>query len=139
MKIAMKSWTLASRTALGLVGACFILALTGCEDGDSGPALQPPTTDLSGAWKAIATTNGEAGNQYFAMSLNQSGNTLAGLAGDDPLSGTISGNILDLTVTDVDEGYSSAVIGSVNPGNVNQIAGTWSDQTGTGTWRAQRN
>jgi hypothetical protein len=135
----MKWWKLARGTALALVLACGMTALTGCEsDDDDSVDLQPPAADLSGTWEAYSTDNAEPGNAYFILQLTQDGNSLSGLVGDDPVSGTISGIVVDLIVSDTEEGYSTAVTGSLHPDNYNLMAGTWSDITGSGTWRARR-
>jgi hypothetical protein len=131
-------WTQAKVIALALMGACCLVGVTGCEGDDGGADLQAPAADLAGAWQAYATPDGGTDNLYFTMQLTQNGNNLAGQAGDDPLSGTISGMVVDLVITDTEEGYSTAVNGALNPDNFNQMAGTWSDKTGSGTWRARR-
>ncbi len=135
----MKWWKLARGTALALVLACGMTALTGCEsDDDDSVDLQPPATDLSGTWEAYSTKDGESGNAYFFLQLAQNGNSVSGLLDGYPVGGTISGIVVDWIVSDTEEGYSTAMTGSLHPDNYNLLAGTWSDITGSGTWRARR-
>ncbi len=138
MEIEVNWLKAASKTMLGVICACCVAVLTGCEDDSGGSDLDAPSTDLSGTWQALATTDGEADIMYFALQLSQSGNNLSGLAGEDPLSGTISGNVVDLIITDTEGGYTTAASGALDPDNMNQMAGTWTDVTGSGTWRARR-
>ncbi len=70
-----------------------MLAMMGCEGSDGGSELQSPSTDLSGSWRAAASENGSSEEMYFFMQLTQSGNSVSGSAGDDPLTGTISGTV----------------------------------------------
>ena len=92
--------------------------LTDAGDPRSATFLLPPRARIYGGF---AGTEDTLGQRIIAAGMS-----------------VLSGNIGDLVLTDTEEGYSTTVTGSVHPDNFNLMAGSWTDKTGNGTWRARR-
>jgi hypothetical protein len=135
------------RLAILAVIAVFVLVGCGGGGGDSsGPAPGPPTVNVTGTWDASMTitggTQGPVGFHWTAVfTVVQSGSSVSGTGvtssgSGGQVSGSVSGDDLDITLTQTTPCTGTYHgIGMVNAAS-NQMSGTYSGADCNGTLQA---
>ena len=86
------------RIALFLLAVLMMTGVAGCGGGDDGgPTGSTATTDVTGSWTGTGTITG-TGTYSTWFNLSQSGTSVTGTWEDYPVSGSIDGDTLHLTL-----------------------------------------
>ncbi len=127
------------------VSAFLMIATTGCngggDDGGSGGGgdeQEAAAADMTGTWQGIII-DAEA-VEVITMQLTQTGNAIVGtIIGSINTNGTVTGTINAFAINlNIDDAYSTAANGVLNPDNTDLATGTWTNYTGSGTWSVER-
>ena len=105
------------RIALFLLAVLMMTGVAGCGGGDDdgGPTGSTATTDVTGSWTGTGTITG-TGTYSTWFNLSQSGTSVTGTWEDYPVSGSIDGDTLHLTLTPFTESginYTGNIEGAV--------------------------
>ena len=112
-----------------LAGA--VLAVGGCDGGGNG--VTPPAVEISGTWDVGSWYETWEFNAVAVITMDAEGN-VSGTYDSDPVSGSLHGFSLTLTVSWSDPVYVNATVNA----NGDSATGNWHDSTDSGSWTATK-